>query len=360
MKSSREAFLLLVRLGIGHSAGVLPSIVDWHAVRALAERQGLSGVVLDGVEVLRNRQSCVEMPDKLFLTQWIGEVLQGFECRYESYCKTIAEMAAFYNAHGFKMMVLKGYSCSLNWPRPEHRPCGDIDIWLFGKQKEADAVMSKEKGVKIDKSHHHHTVFSWGDFSVENHYDFGNVHHHKSSVELEKVFKGLGEDDSHYVELFGENVYLPSPNLHALFLLKHSMTDFAAFFVTLRQVLDWAFHVEKYSKEIDWDWLRGVLKQYHMTDFFNCINAICVEDLGFDSSLFGGVQFTPALKEKILADILSPEFSRVPPDGRFLPRALYMFRRWKGNGWKHRLCYNESMLSAFWSGLWSHLIKPVV
>lgn len=380
MESSREAFLSLVRLGIGHSAGALPSVVDWHAVRALAERQGLSGVVLDGVEVLRKRQSGVELPDKLFLAQWIGEVLQGFECRYESYCKTIAEMAAFYNAHGFKMMVLKGYSCSLNWPRPEHRPCGDIDIWLFGRQKEADAVMAKELGVKFDKSHHHHTVFSWGGFSVENHYDFGNVHHHKSSVALEKVFKGLGEDDSHYVEVASAasvastgsatrltvgsssgsatRVYLPSQNLHALFLLKHSMTDFAAFFVTLRQVLDWAFHVEKYGKEIDWDWLRGVVEQYHMMDFFNCINAICVEDLGFDSSLFGGVQFNPALKEKILADILSPEFSRVPPDGRFLPRALYMFRRWKGNGWKHKLCYNESMWSAFWSGLWSHLIKP--
>jgi hypothetical protein len=128
------------------------------------------------------------------------------------------------------MMVLKGYACSLDWPKPDHRPCGDIDIWQFGKQVEADAAVAKEKGIKIDNSHHHHTVFWWGDFMVENHYDFINVHHHKGNVELEKEFKQLAFDDTHFVDVNGEKVYLPSPNLHALFLIKHAMTDFTSFF----------------------------------------------------------------------------------------------------------------------------------
>lgn len=71
------------------------------------------------------------------------------------------------------MMILKGYACSLDWPKPEHRPCGNIDIWLFGKQKEADALLANKKGLEIDSSHHHHhTIFYWRDFMVENHYDF--------------------------------------------------------------------------------------------------------------------------------------------------------------------------------------------
>ncbi len=146
--------------------------------------------------------------------------------------------------------------------------------------------MAKEKGIKIDNSHHHHTVFDWRDFIVENHYDFCHVPHHKSNADLEKIFKELGQDDTHSVDVFGEKVYLPSPNLHAQFLLKHSMTVFAAFFVTLRQVLDWAFFVEKHTKEIDWEWLMGVMEQYQMLDFFNTINAICVEDLGFEVKIF--------------------------------------------------------------------------
>ena len=110
-------------------------------------------------------------PAKPILRQWIGSTLQRYEYQYELYCRAVAEFAGWYSEHGFKMMVLKGYSCSLDGPKPEHRPTGDIDIWLFGQQKKVDEVLAKEKGIKIDKSHHHHTVFYCRDFIVENHYD---------------------------------------------------------------------------------------------------------------------------------------------------------------------------------------------
>lgn len=246
MLDSFSSLLALTRLGIGHGADCQLKSVVWEDLQLQAEKHGLSAVVIDGLEKLHDNQK----PPKAVLLQWIGEVLQGYEYRYELYRRTIAEMAAFYNAHGFKMMVLKGYACSLNWPKPEHRPCGDIDIWQFGQSHEADAALEasfkeKDSSFKIDSSHHHHTVFYWRDFMVENHFDFINIHHHKSNSELEKIFKELGEDDSYYVELYGEKVFLPSPNLHALFLLRHCMTDFASAVLTLRQVLDWAFFVER-------------------------------------------------------------------------------------------------------------------
>lgn len=59
------------------------------------------------------------------------------------------------------MMVIKGLACGLNWPSPKHRPYGDIDIWLFGNQAAADEIINKEKGIKVDTSHHHHTTFEW-------------------------------------------------------------------------------------------------------------------------------------------------------------------------------------------------------
>ena len=266
-------------------------------------------------------------------------------------------MAAFYNEHGYKMMLLKGYACSLDWPKPEHRPCGDIDIWLFGQQKEADDALATEKGVEIDRSHHHHTVYFWRDFMVENHYDFVNVHANKSNRGLEKVFKQLGEDDSHSVDIYGERVYLPSPNLNALFLIRHMVSHFASSNITLRQVLDWAFFVKVHNKEIDWNWLEAVLEEYHMKDFYCCLNAICVEDLGFPSSLFPLFQFNPSLKERVLEDILFPEFATEEPTG-LVRRLTYKFRRWRGNAWEWTLCYNESRWSAFWYGVLNHLLKP--
>ena len=352
MKSA-EALLILTRMGIGTYSGKITDIIDWTAVHALAEQQGLTGVLLDAIDNLPTEQR----PPKELALQWIGEVLHGYEFRYELCCRAIADLAAFFNAHEVKVMVLKGYACSLNWPKPAHRPVGDIDIWQFGEHKKGNSLIRSEKRIKIDNSLHHHTVFNWQSFSVENHSDFINKHHHKGNIELEKLFKDLGNDDSYSTILYGEQVYLPSPNLHALFLIKHAMTDFASVSVSLRQLLDWAFHVRKYSNVIDWKWLLEVVEKNHMAVFYNCINAICVEDLGFSPNMFPKIQYNPFLKEKVLNDILFPRFSNHEPSF-LLPRLIYKYKRWKANKWKLQLCYDESSWSAFWHGVWNHILKP--
>lgn len=348
-----DLFFQHVRSGIRYSDCFITNDIDWNAIKTIADKQGLTAIVLDGIECLPEELR----PPKVFLLNWIGEVMQNYEARYNEYEKAISSLAGFYSQHGYKMMVVKGYACSLDWPKPEHRPCGDIDIWLFGKQKEADVVIERDNGIQVDKSHHQHTVFFWENFMVENHYDFINVHSRKSNVFLEKLLKELATDDSHYTDMFGQRVYLPSANMHALFLLKHAMSHFASSEISIRQILDWAFFVEKHTKEIDWEWLIGVLKKFHMMDFYNTINAICVGDLGFDEKIFPSVQFHPDLKEKVLNDILYPKYSASEPS-HLIPRLVYKYRRWQGNAWKQELCYSESRWSAFWSGVWGHLLKP--
>lgn len=355
----REAFLTLVRYGIGHPADPLSFPVPWEEIHSLAVQQRLAAIIMDGIDLMAgmgDSWGTAEMED-LLKKQWISEVIQLYEGRYERYRKAIGELAGFYNANGIKMMVLKGLACSLTWPWPSHRPAGDIDIWLFGAYREADALVAAQKGIKVDSTHHHHTVFCWQGFTVENHYDFINVHHHRSSASLEKTLKKLGQDDSHFTEVGGERVYVPSPDLHSLFLLRHSMSNFASTDSSLRQLLDWAFYVQAHGSEIDWPWLTGVLREYGMMPLFHIFNAICVEDLGFDAFLFPKIECDPELKERVLSEILSPEFKEKTPTGK-LARVLFKFRRWRANAWKHRLCYKESMCSAFWSGLWNHLLKP--
>ena len=377
----KNVFLSLVRLGIGNTDSTyFTDKVDWVTLKALADQHGLSAVVLDGLNEVSKSNSqlsaraCSLSSERTLNSQlklsWIGEVMQSYEQRYVQYENAIASLAGWYTQHGYKMMVLKGYSCSLDWSKPNHRPCGDIDIWLFGQQKEADALLeslefsveslesvNKVQRIKVDSSHHHHTVFEWQGFTVENHYDFLNVHHHKSNVEMEAILKDLGKDDSHFVELHGEKVYLPSANLHALFLLRHSMSNYASTGFQLRQLLDWAFFVEKHGEEIDWKWLESQLEHFGMKKLYDVFNAICVGDLGFNVKLFPKVQFQPEWKDRVLNDILSPEFSE-KESGGLISRAVFKYRRWKANEWKHELCFNDSLWSAFWSGVWGHLMKP--
>lgn len=132
-------FLSLVRLGIGNEAiePPLSEKMDWSKIEALAKQHGLLGVLVDAVNCLPQNIR----PTQTVWLRWIGEVMHGYESQYVLYCKAVADLAIWYHAHGYRMMIIKGLACGMNWPKPEHRPYGDIDIYLFGKQKEADALL---------------------------------------------------------------------------------------------------------------------------------------------------------------------------------------------------------------------------
>lgn len=351
-----KVFLALVRLGIGNAATtMLPYRIDWDEIEALAKQQGLLGVIYDGVVCHTNSTDSTNLWPLTTKLRWIGEVAQEYELRYALYKKAVADLEDWYQAHGYRMMLLKGLACGQDWPRPEHRSYGDIDIYLFGKYKEADEALRQAQGpeFKIDRSHHHHTVFKWQGFTVENHYDFVNVHVHRSSRELEHIFKGLANTDCTNIT----DVCLPSANLHALFLVRHMVSHFSGARMSLRQVLDWGFFVKAHGKEVDWPWLISVLEKYHMKAFFDCVNAICVEDLGFDAAIFPYIQFSPKSKERILRDTLSPEFAESTPKNVW-KRVPFKCRRWKANKWKRELCYDDSQWHSFVGGVWNHLLKP--
>ena len=358
-ESTKQSFLSLVRLGIGHSVDTFPETIDWAAMRALAEKQGLDAIVLDGVLALREQGELTgrRSLDRQLKMQWIHTVIHNYEERYEDYRKRISQLAGFYNKHGFKLMILKGYGLSLNYPVPNHRPCGDIDTWAFGHYKEADATLFRELDIPIEQNHHHHTVYYFRGYRVENHFDFVNVHYGHRNHELEKVLKEQAQDDSCFVEVNGQRVFLPSANLHALFLLRHTLSHFAAVQMILRQALDWGFFIEKHTAEIDWAWMQKVMAEFKMTRFFCCLNAICVEDLGFDSRIFPEAQFEDPLKEHVLNDILVPEFDGHSPKKR-LRRIFFKYRRWQANAWKQNLCYGDNRFKALLQGIWSHLLQP--
>ena len=51
-----NSFLNLVRIGIGHSAILSSKPADWNAIEALAAKQGLSAIIIDGIECLPENQ----------------------------------------------------------------------------------------------------------------------------------------------------------------------------------------------------------------------------------------------------------------------------------------------------------------
>lgn len=366
--------LLQLLCGYGHSFALDDmSEQSWHKLYDVAAEQGVLAVAWDGMSRHETENACSLSAslDQALKIRWAINVEQ-IEKRYAKQKNAIATMSRFFAKHGIHMLILKGYGLSLNYPVPEHRPCGDVDIWLFGVEKDAsgmtvitnvqskaDKLLREELNLPIDEDKHHHTVFYLDGVMVENHYDFLNVHSHVSNRLIEARLQSLVRERMETVSVDGETVYLPSADFNALFLLRHSAVHFAAERIGLRHLLDWKYFVEKSAATIDWASLERFAVEMNMHRFMHCINGICVDYLGMSESLLPPFERDRNLEQRVLAEIFTPEFSEPKPSNAGLLRSWsYMFRRWWANRWKHRIVYREGLVTTFFVQLRSHLMKP--
>ena len=368
MNETIRTLLYLVRLGLFTDMLVCSdndcdfSKTNWGKLFCISVSQGVNAIAADGLQLLLENPSNKELlksldaaPLKLKKMQWLGYSLT-IERIYEQHKHVMSELAAFYRTHGIKMLVAKGYGLSLNYPVPNHRPLGDIDIWLFGEQKRGDNALS-ERGVKIDYGHHHHTIFNYKGVTIENYSDFLCVPGHRKNASYERILKRLAYEESVRYEINGEEIYYPSANFNALFILKHSATHFASTEMSLRQLLDWGTFVLKHSKDVDWDFVIKIAKQYNLYHFMSCQNALCIDYLGFPLDVFPAFERNKELETRVLNDILSPEFNKKAPEG-FLKGLLFKYERWRANVWKHKITFPESLTETLLTQIFAHIQKP--
>ena len=373
MTKEQQALLYLVMLGIGNNteSDFDYTGVNWRNLVDSSFAQAVPTIAVDGLQKLYESSPSLELAlDKPELEalkyEWFGAVMSA-EQEHQSYLRALEKLAGFYKSQGVPMMLLKGYGLSLNYPVPSHRPVGDIDIYLWDRWAEADRMVEEKLAIPVDNSHHHHSVFRFGAYSVENHYDFVNVHSHRSGSSVEALFKSLAEDKRRAVRHLlpgGTEIFLPSPDLNALFIARHCAAHFAAEKMSLRQLLDWALFVAGHHQEVDWSLFWSEAKKMGMEKFVLCVDAIAVEQLGFDASIFhtpeeyaGFAARNRTLVTRVLEDILSPaDFN-----AKGLPLVRYVWTRlrcWWHNRWKHKIVYRDSLISTFFVQLRSHLMKP--
>lgn len=372
MTDSVSVLFKLLKIALNRETYYLLSdSIDWRAVIDLSYKQGVTAIAMDGLQLIYESTSKYELeldkPEFENLKyEWYG-LCVAIEQDYSSNLEAVTSLARFYKTQEIPMMLLKGFGLSLNYPVPNHRPSGDIDIYLWNHWNLADQMVERQLNISVDNSHHHHSVFRFMDCSVENHYDFVNVHSHVSNKKIEEFFKNLAGDINKAVKYKfsdGLEIYFPSPDLNALFIIRHCACHFASEEMNLRQLLDWVLFVDNHHQEVDWNqfWIQTV--KMGMINFVLCINAIAVEQLGFDAEIFHTPQkyenfaaIEHSLVCRVLNDILHPEFDKDNGKGT-IKYVLSRLKRWWYNRWKHKIVYSDSLASTFFVQIMSHLMKP--
>lgn len=359
MKRTDNVLLQLLRSGLAgvactDSTEANPLDADeWKQLLRLSAAQGVLAVTYDAI---RKMPTGMQPPKKLVLAWAVNT--DRIERDFARKSKVLEELAAFYSSHGIRTMLLKGSGLASLYPVPAHRPCGDIDIWLYGRQAEADGIMRQELKIPISNDVHHHSIFFFKGVMVENHFDFLNLWSHRSNRRLEQQLRQFAAKEGAIFKTGLQEIALPSPDFNALFLMRHMAVHFAAVEICLRHIADWAVFLRAEGDQVNWPKIRAILKEQNMDRFADAVTAICVKQLSVESSKAYAYEDDADLQAVILNEILHPAFSEKHPESGFLAPALFKLRRWWANRWKHRLVYKDSLAGSFLWLCWAHLIRP--
>lgn len=332
----------LLRLAFGNKADcTLPSDIDWREMINISFAQGVAAIAVDGLSKVYGAECMVEGFDALdspelepLKYEWFGSCFDA-EQNYAKHLGAIEKLASLYNTQSVPMLLLKGYGLSLNYPVPNHRPSGDIDVYLYGYGSFGDQMAQKFFKCGVKQNEDKHSVFSVDGVSVENHACFVNDTVHPSLKGLNDFF--VAEAEKSVEHQVGEaRILLPTAMFNALFLPFHCAGHFVHGEATIRQLCDWACFVKRYGTEVDWDKVRELAEKYGFLKFYRCLNGIVREYLGVPAECLPDWPRDKKLERRVLNEILTPSKSCTTLASKVLRYFL--------SGWKYRMVHNDNML----------------
>ena len=309
-----------------HDNNPVIQIENWEEVMEIASKHGVVGLCLESLERLPKESR----PAKDTLLNLIGITTQ-LEAQYNLQLKVLRKLSDYFNKNGITPILLKGYSLSLNYPVPNHRPSGDIDLFLSDGRR-ADELI-KALGIEVKQNEEKHSTFRFHGIHVENHATVICELEHKSLSDIERFLENELKEHSVFDDVSG--CFLPSALFNAVYLPLHLGGHFVYGGANLRQILDYGLMVKNSSLgSIDWGYVKHLAEKGGFFNFICCLNGICIDYLGISSKHFPNWDRDPNLEKRVLDDILTAHTS-VPTS------VVGKVKRFFRNRWKYNLVYGK-------------------
>lgn len=321
-------FFRLIRSGAGLGAAPVSDTADtavtpgsWERIYRMAADHGLSAVVWDGI----CRLPAAQQPPRETRIRWALSA-EKLEERYRHQQQTASKLAARFSEEGLRMLLLKGLGLSRDYPIPEHRECGDIDIYLYGQSDKGDRILH-EIGAHLYFDVPKHSEYVWDGVLIENHRTILNVRRNRTERELNALLVRLLEKDGTHG--LAPGIQTPPATFNAIFLIRHAAVHFQKEGIVLRHLCDWACFLTRHWDEIDHALFRTAMEDYRMDRFADLMTAAAVEYLGAEVP-------GPECEAGMLGRFMEEVLTLSPMPDKPLPR---LFRKLSGpyrNRWRLR------------------------
>ncbi len=290
---------------------------------------GISSLVWD--ELLGSAVDRVRLSSQRSLKLRWALAVENIIKQYQHRKALSIEIADIWAQEGIKTYGLKGWALSTYYPKPELRECGDFDCYLGADFARGNEIAISH-GAQFDPHDYRHSHIYYKGLTIENHRYFLPIRGNARNKRLEQYLQAVIPYDK---RIEGSNVYYPSPQFHALFVILHMLQHFLHENITLRHMLDWAYFVNAEKESIDWREFNAKCEESGAMRFVEALNHICTQHMGLDlkSTL---LKADSRYADKILKDTLEQSSQHVS-GVKGLWRTRYMKvkniieQRWKFN-----------------------------
>ena len=281
--------------------------------------------------------------------QWIASVMHQ-EQVYHTQWNAANGLGELYDRHRINTYVLKGFSLSRFYPKPEHRPCTDMDCYLRDKYEDGNKI-AKENGLTVDCSYYKHSKILLRGLTVENHQYLLPVKGSGKAKRFERELRSWIEDGNN--EYIGDSrLKATSPFFDVVYVLAHAQEHFLNEGIILRHICDWAMVLKAHADKVDWNEWKRVCKEYGMLSFGYAMsrlaNRICGMMVPFDCPK------DDEADKRLLDDILYRKACNNGKRSKIQVRidlVMNIFR----NSWKYRMFSDTNFLMFCGRRVWGYL-----
>ena len=213
------------------------SNIDWDKLMDFSKNQGLIAWVWDGI----CRLPIEQQPPRQYRINW-GMSAQEIWDRYEQQKKVLAEMVEICNQNHMRLLLMKGVGLSELYPKPQSRPSGDIDIYLFDDYEKGNLLF----GDGVNYFYNKHASFDYHGVHIEN---------HVTPLDRDTIFEREIGDYLQFeignITMTSEGFYVFSPIANLVYLVTHSLHHFNPNqAVPLRNIIDVIWFTWTYREKL--------------------------------------------------------------------------------------------------------------
>lgn len=304
--TTEQAFWELLKAGLWEQApqgfDAPLSEEQWNSLMQMAKEQTLQGVLYDGMCLLPE----AVQPSQALRMKWFWNV-NKIEQTNRLLNRVLVQFLEKLEAESIRPLLLKGQSNAVLYPKPLHRQCGDIDLFIGRKDYPKACSLVREGGMSDDEDEESlkHLHCDWQGVTIELHrvaaiFPWPS----KQRYFLKWSEEVLESSKESFIPTTEEKpVRIPTLVFNALFVFHHMYNHFLNIGVGLRQLCDCARLLHVHAGQIDVKELEERLQQLDLMHPWQVFGTLLVQRLGLPESECPFYKNEEQKAEKVLAVI---------------------------------------------------------